>query len=363
MKKTITFLVLVCLLFPCHSQNLLNNPESIVYDSVYDRYLVSNCGDGQIVQIDSNGMQSYFNTDLSNTLGLHIVGDTLFVSSNSGPYSGIVGFLLASGEIVFHVNITEKQLLNDIASDQSGNLYVTDCDANKIFKVHMNSQTYTTLIDDGLGYPNGILFDEQNNRLIVLNCLLSWQPILSVSLDDLSVSTIVETGIHSIDGLTEDNYGNYYFSSWSTDRVYRYDPSFTNPPEIIAGGYTDPADIYYNKLDNVLAIPNFNADTIIFLPFNPVRIDDSENEKTGYIHVYPNPFSGMFNISSELLMTSGTVTSVYDMNGRLVNSSHSETIYLSENTICFDGSQLQAGVYIVNVRSAKEEQYCKIVKR
>ena len=108
MKKTFTLLALVCSILFSYSQNLLNNPESIVYDSVYNRYLVSNCGDGMIVQIDNTGQQLPFNSDLSVAVGLHIVGDTLFVSSNGGPYTGIVGILLATGQIIFHVQIPEK---------------------------------------------------------------------------------------------------------------------------------------------------------------------------------------------------------------------------------------------------------------
>ena len=42
------------------AQNLLNRPESVVFDSVYNRYLVSNWTNGSIVQIDSNGVQDYF---------------------------------------------------------------------------------------------------------------------------------------------------------------------------------------------------------------------------------------------------------------------------------------------------------------
>ncbi|MBI9037137.1 MAG: VCBS repeat-containing protein [Bacteroidales bacterium] len=245
--------------------NLLNNPESVVYDSVYKRYLVSNWEDGNIIQIDTAGQQSYFNTELSSTAGLHIVGDTLFVSSNVGEYSGIIGFLLSSSEIVFHVNIPEKQLLNDITSDLSGNLYVTDCEANKIYKIRINDQAYTTFVGSGLGYPNGIMYDRNNHRLLVLNCLLTYRPIISVNLEDSTLLTVVNTNISSIDGLTSDNYGNIYFSSWATDKVYRYDESFTNPPEVVSTGHTDPADIFFNKLNNILAIPNFNSNSVDFI--------------------------------------------------------------------------------------------------
>jgi hypothetical protein len=335
----------------------------VVYDNVHDRYLVSNCGDGHIVQIDQSGKQSFFNTDLSVAVGLHIVGDTLFVSSNGGLYSGIVGLLLETGEIVFHIEIPEKVFLNDITSDKSGFLYVTDNDANKIFKVHIESMTYTILVDEGLGYPNGILFDEQGERLLVLNCLLPGKPILSISLDGQSVSTVVETGINSIDGLTEDNFGNYYFSSWATDRVYRYDPLFTNPPEIIAGGFTDPADIFYNKSDHVLAIPCFNADTLILLPHNPVNTEDIEEEGNASMQVYPNPFSDVFYISSEQVLKENVTVCVYDLSGRKIKSRGGGGIELQNNQLRIDAGGLDPGLYIVRVHSTELEQCCKIMKQ
>ena len=363
MKKAYILLVFVFTLHLSNAQNLLNNPESVVYDSIYDRYLVSNCGDGQIVQIDSSGQQSYFNTDLTYTLGLHIVGDTLFVSSNEGPYSGIVGFLLSSGEICFHVDIPEKELLNDITSDMSGNLYVTDCDANKIFRVNMSDMTYTTLIDNGLGYPNGILFDELNNRLLVLNCLLAGRPILSVNLDDLSLSTIVQTGISAIDGLTEDNEGNYYFSSWTMDRVYRYDAAFTNPPEIIAGGYSDPADIFYNKINDVLAIPNFSADTIIFLPITPVVVDELLPDGTGSIRIHPNPFTDLININFDLSLSSHIKVSVYDLSGKLITELINKEPGSGASSLVWDGSDMESGVYIITISGKDVYHSNMVIKR
>ncbi|RLD36454.1 MAG: hypothetical protein DRI83_05370 [Bacteroidetes bacterium] len=362
MKRTFTLLMLVFSMIFCNAQNLLNNPESIVYDAAADRYLVSNCGDGQIVAIASDGQQSYFNTDMTATLGLHLVGDTLYVSSNDGPYSGIVGMLLSSGDIVFHVDIPEKELLNDIASDNAGHLYVTDSEANKIFKVNIAGMSYTTLVDAGLGYPNGILYDETNNRLMVLNCLLASRPILSVDLDDLTLSTIVETGISAIDGFTEDNDGNYYFSSWTTDRVYRYDHLFTNPPEIIAGGYTDPADIYYNKTNDILAIPNFNADTIIFLPISPMGVDDPKPAEEGYIRIYPNPFTEMLNINFDLAASGFTKVSVYNAEGRLVDDLVKHYLNCGDHYINWESSNLEPGIYFLVVCGEGIYESKKLIK-
>ncbi|MCK4663215.1 MAG: VCBS repeat-containing protein [Bacteroidales bacterium] len=258
--------------------NLLNNPESVVYDSVFNRYLVSNCGDGSIVEIDSLGQQSYFNTELTVSVGMHIVGDTLFVSSDEGEYSGIVGFLLSTGEIVFYVNIVEKQLLNDITSDLDGNLYVTDSDANKIYKVRISDMTYTTFVNSGLGWPNGIMYDMTNDRLLVLSCGLPNRPIISINMEDSTVSTVVETSINANDGITSDNNGNIYFASWSTGKVYRYDESFTNPPEVVSSGHSGPADIFFEKQSNILAVPNTNSNTVDFISLFPSISLQPEND-------------------------------------------------------------------------------------
>ncbi len=263
------YFLIIILNLPALAQNLLNNPESLVYDQVYNRYLVSNCGDGKIVQINNSGEQSYFNTQLSYTFGMVIVEDNVFIVSNSGNYQGIAGLLLSTGEIVFHVEIPAKKLLNDIASDGNGNLFITDCEADKIYKVSISDESYTTLVDSGLGYPNGILFDEFNNRLLVLNCLLPRYPIKAIDMIDFSQTTVVETGLNSIDGLTIDNNGFFYFSSWSTDKVYRYDPDFTIPRDIVSYGHTDPADIFFNKQDNVLAVPNYTSNKIDFIDVVP----------------------------------------------------------------------------------------------
>ncbi len=282
MKKIYLIISFTLISIVGFSQNLLNNPESVVYDSISDYWFASNWGDGNIVRIDNSGQQTYLSEKLSSTAGLHIVGDTLFVSSNEGDSLGVVGFLLTTGEPVFYTNIPEKVLLNDITGDQSGYLYVTDCEADKIYKVRISDETYTTFVNSDLGYPNGILYDAPNDRLLVTNCTSPNGPIKAVNMTDSTVSTVVETG-YAADGLTVDSRGNFYFSSWATDKVYRYDESFTNPPEVVSSGHNNPADIFVNKQDNILAIPNFHGNVIDFVQLGfVINIpDDQPTIQTG----------------------------------------------------------------------------------
>ena len=106
--------------------------------------------------------------------------------------------------------------------------------------------------------------------LLVLNGGLPGRPIIAVNIEDSTTSVIVETNKNAIDGLTVDSKGNYYFSSWGSDCVFMYDESFTNPPEVISSGHTDPADIFINTQKNILAVPNFNANTVDFIPLGSI---------------------------------------------------------------------------------------------
>jgi len=331
--------------------NLLNNPESVVYDSSRCRYLVSNWGDGNIIAIDSTGTQTPFNTEMDQAAGLHIVGNIIYAASTEGSVTGIVAFDLTSGDRIYTMDIPEKELLNDITSDGSDYLYVTDCDANKIFFVRLSDMTYGTLVDSGLGYPNGIIYDEASNSLLVLNGGLVGRPLLSVSLVDTSLSVIAETGLNSIDGLSVDDSGNTYFSSWATDKVYRYDPSFANPPEVISEGHSDPADIYVNRIDNILAVPNFNGNSVDLVPLDPQSSASGGEtvQSEPCIRIFPNPFRHVTRMEPNIPsgVPDGNL-SIYSLDGRLVRtlSDPGESSSFIWNGADNHGNRIPAGIYV-----------------
>ena len=268
-KKTVLFdatilLLLFFILIPAVStaQNLLANPESIVYDENNKRYLVSNTGpnNGNIVEIDSVGNQRFFTTDLDISAGLHIVDNTLFVACIA---SGLKGYNLTTGEKTMDLNIPGMQLLNDVTSDTSGYLYITDSEARKIFRVRLSDQSYSTFVSLSYIYPNGIIFDKKENRLLVCYGENN-SPIQAIDINSRSVETIIHTGLSFLDGIAEDDQGHYYFSSNGTHAVYRYDREFANPPEKVSSGHITPADIFYNKKTHILAVPNLRSDYVDF---------------------------------------------------------------------------------------------------
>ncbi|MCW9095149.1 MAG: hypothetical protein OQJ74_04825 [Ignavibacteriaceae bacterium] len=259
-----------------NAQNLLNNPESIVFDSDRNRYLVSNWGDGSIVQIDSNGVQSYFSTAIQkryNVAGLYIFGDTLLAASGDTLNSdttgkGLTGFNLKTGEIIFHIPIPGIGLPNDITSDKDGAIYLTDYWDDKLYKI--KNHTPSVYISKGiLGYPNGMVYDSVNNRLLILSVMGPGAPIISVDLNDSSVTTVINTELNGTDGIAMDKAGRIYISEWTTDQIFMYDSNFNDPPEVFSKDHNDPADIYYDKINHLLAIPNFTSNTIDLVTIYP----------------------------------------------------------------------------------------------
>ncbi len=247
-----------------HGQNLFNNPESVVFDSLYNRYLVSNCGGAGIIAIDTNNNQSIFTANVTETLGLHIVGDTLYGACSSG----LVAIDLHTGVTLWFVKPSGSLLLNDITSDTLGNVYISDSHARQLFRVKTSDQTYSLFASFGpASYPNGLLCDIENNRLLMLSSQNPNSVLYTISLEDSSVAVGLTMPIINTDGFTEDNAGRYYTTSWMSSSVYCYDHEFSSPPRLIASGFDSPADLQYNRRDDILAIPNFNGNRVDFMSF------------------------------------------------------------------------------------------------
>ena len=236
-----------------------NNPESIVFDFQNQRWLISNKSGSNILQLDLNGNLDFFvSGGLNNPKGIIIVNDVLYVNENTA----VKGFALSSGTEVFNLFIPGAAFLNDIETDNNGNLFLSGSNSSKIYKVNIANITYSVFAEVSAS-PNGLLSDVNNNRLLL--CYFTGNsPIDAINLSDSSVTTVVNTTLTNLDGMARDNNGNIYVSSWGSNAVYSFDPDFINPPEMVVDGLNGPADIYIEKNSGILAIPNFNADNVVF---------------------------------------------------------------------------------------------------
>lgn len=261
MKKIITLFYLSILSLQLLGQ--YNSPESVVFDASLNRYLVSNVGSGSIVQRTFSGSTSSFTSGLTGPKGMVITQGRLFVTD----LTSVRGYNLFNASQFMNLAITGASSLNDIESNGSNYLYVSDMNANKIYRIdisNLSNPTYTTFVSSGITAPNGLLLDSLNNRLLMVSYMPN-SPVEAINLTTGAVSTVTTTALSYLDGITRDDSGYVYVSSWGNNSVIRFSANFLKGPYLFESGHNGPADIYFNNYSKVLVIPNMNASTISFV--------------------------------------------------------------------------------------------------
>ena len=261
-------LVLVILLVLCGTtftggQNLLNGPESISFDSLRNRYLVSCYQSGRIVQVDTAGNQSIYLSGFDHCFGNCMRGDTLFVCDGTSVW----GFDLATNDTVMHVILPPYGVNFDgITTDTSGFLYVVYT-GGMLGKINIAQGTYSLFVPGGLGnFAQDVTFDARHNRLLVVGWSLP-APIRGINLPDSALTDLVTPPMGNFDGITIDHVGNVYLSSHTgSNGIWRYGPDLRNPPELISSGYNQPAGLDFNRRDCRLAVPIFGENRMVIFP-------------------------------------------------------------------------------------------------
>jgi len=331
----ISFLFLYTLSF-----GQLNGPESIDFDPVNNRYLIANKNDGKIMQRSSNGTISQFIGGISpNPYGIEVVGSTVYACCGGK----VLGFDLTTGLQVFSVNLGAT-FLNGITHDNSGNLFVTDFSAKKIYRIKIATQTFNLFAQNLTQSPNGIIYDAPSNSLV----FVSWgssAKIKRCSLLDSTVTTLLTTSYTNIDGIARKANGDFYISTWGTNSVYKYNNDFTSTPALVVSGLSSPADIYYNDLTDTLAIPNSGNNTLTFVGQSTVSL--LEQNASG-VSIFPNPSANFLFLTSsknqiariEIINESGIISGIYPVEDSF--------------EVNIDVKNLQKGAYFVRLYDNKK---------
>lgn len=352
-KAAPLFLIIILLIPYAANAQYLNYPESVVFDSLNHRYLVSSWYTGNLVQIDSNGVQSNFLTNAGCYAGLWIVDDNVYAASKE---EGVKGYNLYTGDPVMDLSIAGTLLLNDIVADNSGNLYLSDPQAHKIIKVNINTHDTSTFVQSNIIVPNGLWFDEANNRLILVSARYD-SPIQAISLEDSSVTTIINTPIDIMDGIARDDAGFYYISTWGSSRVYRFDSVFTYPPEVFSTHGQQPADIFYDRFHSVLAVPIFYQHTVDFVPVEQTYANDEGSilpERVSIFQNYPNPFNERTTITYAIPESRHIQLAIYDVLGRKVNTLVNGVRAAGAYHICWQAEGFASGLYFARLKTDDE---------
>ncbi|MFC1898102.1 SMP-30/gluconolactonase/LRE family protein [Candidatus Cloacimonadota bacterium] len=349
-KKVFYMIMFLILLNSLTAQNLLNCPESVEWDHIQNTWLVSNYASGEIIAIDSAGDQLIYSNLMTSTLGLKVKDDKLYAASADG----IAIFDLNTGDISALISIPEAMLLNDLDFDSEGFLFVSDYWDNKIFKIDLSENSYEIFIDYGIFSPNGMIFDEENNRMLVCGHNGTNSIIHSFDVTTGETELLLYPNFFSLDGFARDSQGNIYISSWHTDTVYKFNGyNICNNVEVAASGFVDPADIFIDDND-MLAVPNYSNNSISLIQLEITNHTNNEILETAEIQLfnYPNPFNPSTTISFETTnLPESAQIAIYNLKGQIIKVFSNLQINQSSNQqIVWNGTDqsnnpVSSGIY------------------
>jgi hypothetical protein len=250
------------------TDSLLDLPESALYDAQHDLIYVSNIG-GKFSQHDGNGFISKIGLDgeivelkwatgFDSPQGLGLFNNQLFVAD----MDRVVVVDIKTGKIVKEHKIEEAKFLNDITTDINGDVYVSDCVANKIYRI-TNGKVELWSEDPLLNGTNGLLCHK--GRLYALNM----GNALLYSIDHITKTfTELASGIKNADGIVSDGNNGFFVSGCWQGEIFHINSNNEKTLILDLGKEKKiAADIEYIPLMKMLLVPTL-AKTVIAYTYN-----------------------------------------------------------------------------------------------
>ena len=277
MKNLRVFLVLLSVLtsITLNAHESLNaisglvSPESAAQDAKGDIYVseigeFNKDGDGKITRISIDGKLSTFASGMDDPKGLTFIGKSLYVTDKNrvlkvepdGKWT-VFGSAMAFPQT--------PVFLNDITSDDAGNLYVSDSGNLKsggaIFKIAQNKKI-TLVLDENtpeILAPNGLWIIK--NDLYEVD--FSSGILYKINLKNKSISKIAE-GFGGGDGLIRSG-NNFFISDWKNGKIFKVQGSKVS---LYKDGFTAAADIALSFDRKSIMTPDMKAGSITFIPIH-----------------------------------------------------------------------------------------------
>jgi len=277
MKNLRVFLVLLSALISItlHAHESLNtisgliSPESVAQDAKGDIYVseigeFNKDGDGKITRISIDGKLSIFASGMDDPKGITFIGKSLYVTDKNRVLK-----VEPDGKwTVFGSTMAFPQtpvFLNDITSDEAGNLYVSDSGNLKsggaIYKIAQNKKI-TLVLDENtpeILAPNGLWIIK--NDLYEVD--FSSGILYKINLKNKSISKIAE-GFGGGDGLIRSG-NNFFVSDWKNGKIFKVQGSKVS---LYKDGFKAAADIALTYDNKSIMTPDMKAGSITFVPIH-----------------------------------------------------------------------------------------------
>lgn len=252
--------VLVALFFILRAQPKLSSPKSITYDALGERFLISNLGNHSIVAMDAEGkLSNVIKKGINNPRGITMRGQELLVTDDDklhfiDPDPGI---------ITKTVTIEGAKLLNDVAVDELGAIYLTDIDAECIWRLDRQGSNPTQFTSKLMQQPSSLYFDKPRRQMLVVS-MGQRQPIIIFSTKTNEFSVFKDTMYSQLNGIQADDLGRIFFSSLQEQAVFMI-PQAQNRFILFEQNLKSPADLYWHEPTNELLLPLTQENRIVRL--------------------------------------------------------------------------------------------------
>jgi len=245
------------------TDTVLLTPESVIYDKERDVLYVSNLNmeprmkdaNGFISKMDRNGkiLELRWIEGMSSPKGLAISGDTLFAAD----VDEVIVMDINKGQLLSKIPIEDGRMLNDITSDNNGNIYFSDTDDNKIYK-YSDGKTEEWLAEGLLG-PNGLLY--RNDTIFVAS--QGANNFACINVTD-KIFKVLTDSINHADGIAFTGIKGYYIVSDWEGEIFMVNPDFSKVSLLrTKDDQINTADIEYIPGHNLLLVPTFFRNCVI----------------------------------------------------------------------------------------------------
>lgn len=351
----LTLSILLMLSYKAIFSQSYNSPESVEFDPVGNRYIVSNTNGGQLLSVVPGQSPTLFTDAVTAPYGLAERNGVVYVCDDKR----VKGYDLSDASEVFNLSITGASFLNGICADTSGNLFVTDFTAKRIYKVNIAGNSFTTVVSNTVSTPNGILYDSLYNRLV----FCTWGPsakLIEVSLSDYTLTTIKTTSLTNIDGVVMDRCRNFLISEWGTDKIHKIDSTLTTISALFSAGINNPADIYFNPSNDTLAVPNTAANTVSFFYVDSCVVIDNSAIAENNALAFEIKYTQGFIVALWNQVDSQSTLDVLDITGKTVFKKQLNSSELSENYLQINTESWNSGYYIITFSASGNKAIRKV---
>lgn len=245
------------------------SPESVVQDAKGDIYVseigeFNKDGDGKITRISIDGKLSTFASGMDDPKGLILVGKSLYVADKNR----ILKVEQDGNWTVFGSTMAFPQtpiFLNDITSDGSGNLYVSDSGNLKsggaIFKIAKDKKITIVLNENTpeILAPNGLWIEK--NDLYEVD--FSSGILYKINLKTKSITKVAEA-LGGGDGLIKSG-NNFFVSDWKNGKIFKVQG---NKVSIFKAGFKAAADIALSYDKKSIITPDMKAGSVAIVPIH-----------------------------------------------------------------------------------------------